>query len=334
MWFCLVLLLAALPAVPVFAAPAGQRNAAKKSVPAKKKPAPKKKTPTPAPPKPPEEPEKPSVPQKPSLAREPWLGAIVVDAADGRVLIEDHADAKGYPASVLKLMLLLTAMEQVKEGRLTLADTVTVNPTAVSSEGADLRLQAGETFTVEDLLYACMMHSANDAAMALAEKLGGGTIAGYLQIINARAKSLGMTSSEFHTPSGLSSNDLDAPADITTPRDLALLCREVLRHPEALRFTSARTRVFRPDGGANKIPMETHNYILGMVRGCDGLKTGYLRMAGYCIAGTAMRKDRRVIAVILGATSEKSRNKLAAGLLEKGLALLAAEQAAAAPAAQ
>ena len=265
----------------------------------------------------------------PSLAREPYLGAIVVDAADGRVLFEENADAKGYPASVLKLMLLLTAMEQIQTGTLTLQDPVPVNPTAVSSEGATLRLKAGETFTVEDMLYACMMHSANDAATALGEKLGGGTLAGYLKHINQRARELGMSSSQFVSASGLGPKDPVGPYDTTTPRDLALLCRAVLQHPAALTFTSARNRVFRPDGGKARIRMETHNYILGEVRGCDGLKTGYIRAAGYCIAGTAQRKDRRVIAVLLGATSEKSRNKLAAKLLEKGFATPAAAQPAA-----
>lgn len=260
---------------------------------------------------------------KSTVAREPYLGAIVVDAADGRVLFEENADAAGYPASVLKLMLLLTAMEQIKAGQLTLKDPVPVRATAVSTEGADLKLKEGESFTVEEMLYACMMHSANDAAMALAEKLGG-TQAGYLEHINRRAAELGMNSSRFVSPSGLGLNNGEGPHDVTTPRDLTLLCREVLKYPEALTFTSARSRVFRPNGGSARIRMETHNYILDMVKGCDGLKTGYIRAAGYCIAGTAMRGNRRIIAVILGATSETSRNKLAAKLIEKGFAASAA----------
>jgi serine-type D-Ala-D-Ala carboxypeptidase (penicillin-binding protein 5/6) len=261
----------------------------------------------------------PVVPRPPSLARDPWLGAIVIDAADGRVLFEDNAGAQGYPASVLKLMLLLTAMEQIAAGRLALTDRVPVHASAVSSEGADLKLKEGESFTVEDMLYACMMHSANDAAMALAEKLGGSQ-ACYLEHINRRAAELGMKDSRFVSPSGLNEDTVDAPRDVTTARDLTLLCRAVLEHPAALTFTSARSRVFRPRGGKNRIAMETHNYILGEVRGCDGLKTGYLRAAGYCIAATARRGDRRIIAVILGAVSEKSRNKLAAKLLEDGFA--------------
>ncbi len=285
------------------------KTAAKK--PAAKKPAAKK----PAAKKPPAA---PAVPRKPSLAREPYLGAIVVDAADGRILFEQNADTKGYPASVLKLMLLLITMEQIQAGQLTLQDEVPVSASAVSGEGANLKLKEGEVFTVEEILYALMMHSANDAALAMAEKLGG-SLQGYLEISNRRAGELGMLSSQFHSASGLGPKDPAGPYDITTPRDLTLLCREVLKHPDALRFTAARKKIFRPDS-THPFRMQTHNYILDSVRGCDGLKTGYIRVAGYCIAGTAERKGRRVIVVLLGATSEKSRNKQAAALIEKGFA--------------
>lgn len=314
----LFLALGLILGVPVLPAAGNQGTASakNKAAPASKKSS-SKKTPPRSTPKPSP---KPSAPKTPPLARDPYLGAIVVDAEDGRVLFEDNADAKGYPASVLKLMLLLTAMEQIKAGTLSLEDEVPVRSSAVSADGANLKLKEGETFPVAEMLYACMMHSANDAATALAEKLGG-SLSGYLEIINQRAQELGMVNSRFVSASGLGPKTPDGPYDITTPRDLTLLCREVLKHPEALRFTAARERVFRPDA-AKPYRMETHNYILGMVKGCDGLKTGYIRAAGYCIAGTAERNGRRVIAVLLGATSEKSRNKTAAKLLEQGLAQL------------
>jgi serine-type D-Ala-D-Ala carboxypeptidase (penicillin-binding protein 5/6) len=266
----------------------------------------------------------PEKPQKPvaapyTVAREPYLGAIVLDANDGSVLFEKDADAMGHPASVLKLMLLLISMEQVQAGKLKLTDPVTVGPAAVGSEGADLKLKVGEVFTVEELLYACMMHSANDAANCLAERLGG-SLAGYVEMSNARAQTLGMVNSKFYSASGLGPKDPVGPYDITTARDLTLLCREILKHPQALVFTAAQKRVFRPKAPTKqRIQMETHNYILDMVPGCDGLKTGYIRAAGYCIAGTAKRGERRVITVILGASSEKSRNKQAAEFLKQGL---------------
>lgn len=264
----------------------------------------------------------PAVPQKPSVAREPYLGALVVDAADGRILFEQNADATGHPASVLKLMLLLISMEQIQAGHLSLQDEVPVSARAVSGEGANLKLKEGEVFTVESILYALMIHSANDAALAMAEKLGR-SLQGYLAMSNRRARELGMENSQFHSASGLGPKDPAGPYDTTTPRDLILLCREVLKHPEALRFTSARNKLFRADSD-KPFRMQTHNYILDSVKGCDGLKTGYIRVAGYCLAGTAERKGRRVIAVLLGATSEKSRNKHAAAMIEKGFAALAA----------
>ncbi|MDB6071117.1 MAG: Serine-type D-Ala-D-Ala carboxypeptidase [Verrucomicrobiales bacterium] len=288
---------------------AGSKSKKAASAPAKPMP---KKVAVPAKPAPAAKPAKPA-----TLAREPYLGAIVVDADSGQTVFEDRADAQGYPASVLKLMLLLTAMEQIRDGRLTLQDEVPVSARAVLNEGADLQLKEDEVFTAEDMLYALMIHSANDAAVAMAEKLGG-SVEGYLAHINRRAQELGMKNSHFVSPSGLGPANPGEPHDLTTPRDLSLLCMEILKHPEALRFTSARDRIFRPDGGARRVKMETHNYILDSVKGCDGLKTGYIRAAGYCIAGTAKRGDRRLVVVILGATSETSRNKWAGKLLDKG----------------
>ena len=317
LWF--VLCPDALPAAPQ----SPDREPVLAAKPLKPSVKPKAKTTPKAPAKKAKTPLTPVVPGKPSLARDPYLGAIVVDAADGRVLFEDQADAKGYPASVLKLMLLLTAMEQIKEGRLSLQDEVTVSAHAVTKEGADLKLREGEILKIEDMLYALMIHSANDVAIAMAEKLGG-SLAGYLEIINRRAGELGMLNSQFFSASGLGPKNPEDPYDITTPRDLSLMCRELLKYSDALRFTSAREWVFRPNGGADRIPMDTHNYILDTVKGCDGLKTGYIRVAGYCIAGTAQRKGKRVIAVLLGATSEKSRNKTVGKLIDKGFAVLAA----------
>lgn len=259
---------------------------------------------------------KKAAPKKHSVARDPYLGAIVVESPSGRVLFEDHADALGHPASVLKLMLMLITMEQMKSGILTLRDPVTVSRRAVGIEGANLDLREGESFPLEDMLYALMIHSANDVAVAVAEKLAG-TVEAYVTLINRRARELGMSHSEFHSPNGLGPKDGE-PYDDTTARDIALLSLELMKHPEVLRFTSAMEHDFRPNGGKRRVQMKTHNYLLDELKGCDGLKTGYIAAAGYCISATAMRKDRRIIAVILGATSEESRNKIAKRLIEKG----------------
>jgi D-alanyl-D-alanine carboxypeptidase (penicillin-binding protein 5/6) len=267
-----------------------------------------------------------SKPQKGSMARAPYLGAIVIDAASGRVLFEDHADAKGYPASVQKLMDLLIILERVQQGRLSLHDQVPVSAKAAQMPESNVNLVPNESFSVEEMLYALMVKSANDAAVALAEKVGGTTDT-FIELMNQKGKELGMTSTVFHCVHGL------PPArgqehDVSTARDLSILCRElVLKHPEALRYTSTRTRPFRPNGGKNALVLRTHNHLLGKLEGCDGLKTGYFAQAGYSIAVTAARNGQRVIAVLLDSPDTKTRDTNAEKLVAKGFAVLSPKSA-------
>ncbi len=269
--------------------------------------------------------------RKTSIARDPYLGAIAVDAAIGRVLFEDQADAPGYPASVLKLMDLLIVLERIEQRQLSLQDPVPVSAKASRTGGSQVWLAEKETFTVDELLYALMVQSANDAAVALAEKVAG-TTDGFVELMNQRARQLGMTHTVFRSVHGL------PPAagqehDITTARDFARLCLELLKHREALRYTSTRERPFRPNAGTKTVIMRTHNHLLGQVEGCDGLKTGYITAAGYSIAVTATRNGRRVIAIVLGSVDRKVRDAKAAELLAKGfLALPAAPAPAPQPA--
>lgn len=259
-----------------------------------------------------------------SIARDPYLGAIVVDAATGRVLFEDHADAKGYPASVLKLMDLLILMEKLGQGQLNLQDPVQVSARASKTGGSQVWLAEKESFSVDEMLYALMVQSANDAAVALAEKVGG-TAEGFVEMMNQKARELGMASSTFHSPHGL------PPAagqehDVTTARDLSVLCRALLKHPETLRYTSTRERPFRPNSPKTVI-MRTHNHLLGHVEGCDGFKTGFTGQAGYSMAVTASRNGQRVIVVVLDSVDRKVRDAKAAELIAKGFAALAAAPA-------
>lgn len=259
-------------------------------------------------------------PARPSLARNPYLGAIVVDAATGKVLFENQADAKGYPASTLKLMDLLIILERIQAGQLSFQDPVTVSARASKVGGSQVWLAEKEVFTIDELLYALMVQSANDAAMALAEKVAG-TPEAFVELMNQRARTLGLTNTVFHSVHGLPPGAGQQP-DFTTPRDFALLCRELLRYPDALRYTATRERPFRPDAGAKTVLMRTHNHLLGAVEGCDGLKTGYFTAAGYSIAVTAARKNQRVIAVVLGSVDRKVRDAQAAELLAKGFLAL------------
>jgi D-alanyl-D-alanine carboxypeptidase (penicillin-binding protein 5/6) len=267
------------------------------------------------------------------IARDPWLGAIVLDAATGKVLYEDQADTKGYPASVLKLMDLLIILEKIEQKQLSLQDQVPVSAKASHTGGSRVWLKEKESFVVDEMLYALMIQSANDAAVALAEKVAGSTDA-FIELMNRRAKELGMNSTTFHSVHGLPPGK-GQEHDVTTARDLSILCRELLKHPDTLRYTSTRERPFRPDVAGRTVIMRTHNHLLGHVEGCDGLKTGYITVSGFSIAVTAIRHGQRVIAIVFDSTALKVRDAKAAELLAKGFAALpAAGQASAPPASQ
>lgn len=255
------------------------------------------------------------------MARDPYLGAIVVDAATGRVLFEDHADTKGYPASVQKLMDLLIILEKIEQGQLSLQDQVPVSAKASHIGGSRVWLADKESFSLDDMLYALMVQSANDAATALAEKVAGSTDA-FVELMNQKARALGMNSTVFHSVHGLPPSR-GQQHDVTTARDLSILCRElVLKHPQTLRYTSTRERPFRPNVPGKTVVMRTHNHLLARVEGCDGLKTGYFAQAGFSIVVTAMRNGHRVIAVVLDSPSLKIRDAHAAELVAKGFAEL------------
>jgi len=262
-----------------------------------------------------------------SIARNPYLGAIVVEPASGRVLFEDQADAKGYPASVLKLMDLLIILERVERGQLSFQDQVPVSAKASTTGGSQVWLAHNESFSVDEMLYALMVQSANDAAVALAEKMAGSTDA-FVELMNQRAKELGMNSTVFHSVHGL------PPAkgqehDVTTARDLSILCREVLKHLDSLRYTSTKERPFRPNAGKKTVNMRTHNHLLGSLEGCDGLKTGFINQSGYSIAITAARNGQRVLVIVLDSVDRLLRDRKASELTAKGFASLAGGSVAA-----
>ncbi len=250
------------------------------------------------------------------ISKNPYLGAIVIDAATGKVLVEDRADTKGYPASMLKLMDLLIVQEKLEAGQLKLQDQVPVSAKSAQTGGSQVWLAHKESFTLEDMLYALMIQSANDAAVAIAEKVAGSTDA-FVELMNQKARALGMASTKFTSVHGLPPA-AGQQADVTTARDFARLCRELVKHPEIFRYTSARQRQFRP--GPRVIQMRTHNHLLASVEGCDGLKTGYTASAGYSISATAQRNGRRVIAVVLGSAEMKVRDAEARRLITRGFA--------------
>ena len=254
-----------------------------------------------------------------AISKNPYLGAILIDAANGKVLFEDNADAQGHPASIIKLMNLLIILEHVKNRSITLQDKIIVTAEAAKTGGSQVYLKENEEFTVDELLYALMVQSANDAAVALAAHVAG-TKDAFVELMNKKAQQLGMANTKFHSVHGLPPGKDQLP-DVSTPRDMAKLCQELLKWDGALRYSSVKERPFRTDA-AEPFIMRNHNHLLGNFEGCDGFKTGYYRVAGFSIAATASKKGARAIAVIFGSQNRHVRDAKAKELLARGLAEL------------
>lgn len=251
-----------------------------------------------------------------NISKNPYGGAIVVDAATGKVLFEDHADAKGYPASVTKLMVLLVILDAVDSHRLKLNDAVTVTAESAKIGGSQVYLKENEVMSVDELLYGLIVQSANDAATALAIHFAGSKEA-FVVLMNKRAQELGMKDTVFHSVHGLPPGKGQLP-DVSTARDLAKLCRELVKNPKVLKYTSTKERALRADS-SDPFIMRSHNPLLKSMKGCDGLKTGYFRAGGFSIAATASNNKQRAIAVVLGSADRKVRDARAKKILSEGL---------------
>ncbi len=249
------------------------------------------------------------------MSANPYRSAVVVNASSGKILFEKDGDATIYPASTIKLMVFLLVMEHVESGQLALSDMVQVTAKAAKMGGSQVYLAPNEQFSVEDLLYALMIQSANDAAVALAIHIAGSTEA-FVQLMNTKAAELGMQGTEFYSVHGLPPAT-GQKVDRSSARDVARLARVLCAKEKIFKYTSTRVRGFRND----KLIMHSHNHLLGKVDGCDGLKTGYFRKAGFSIVATAKRDNLRIISVVMGCQNKKMRDITATELLEKGFTL-------------
>jgi len=263
----------------------------------------------------------------PSTAAPPvYKAAIVIDAASGAVLFEQAADRISPPASMTKLMTFLLVHDAIERGQLRLDTPIRITAASASIGGTQVWLRASEVFSVEELLYALMLHSANDCAHALALAIGG-SIDGFSEMMNARAAELGLTLTRFHNPHGLPPSGATksniAAGNLSTARNIATLSRYLVAHTDILRYSSTQQRSFRANDPKRRVAMRNHNHLLGKVAGVDGLKTGYTRAAGFCLSATAERSGQRIIAVIMGAPTSKARDLAMVELLERGFAALA-----------
>lgn len=246
-----------------------------------------------------------TMPTLPTTA--PKYAAIVVDAKTGEVLYAKRADSPRYPASITKIMTLYLTFEALSSGRLRADDTVMISPRAAAQAPTKLGLAAGESLTVNEAMQALAIKSANDVAVALAEKLGGSE-SRFAAMMTLRAQELGMANTRFVNASGLPDS-----RQVSTARDIGILSRAVMRdYPQYYRLFSQQSFTFHGTS------MNNHNGLLGAMPGVDGLKTGYTNASGYNIAISAVRDNRRLIAVVMGAPSTAKRNNNAEDLLLTG----------------
>ncbi|MEA2069251.1 MAG: D-alanyl-D-alanine carboxypeptidase family protein [Verrucomicrobiota bacterium] len=257
----------------------------------------------------------------PNLVGNPYQSAIVVDARTGKILFEDRAAVYAYPASVTKLMTMLITLEQIDAGNIGLNDKVAITKEGLGVGGSQIYLDSRESgaFTVNDLLNAVVIHSACDAARVLGIHVAGSKDA-FIDMMNQKARELGMNSTVYHSEHGLPPSG-GAQPDISTAYDVAILTLACLRHPETLRYTSTKL-AYLPLSPIRKekFMLANRNALVGKdpYSGCDGLKTGYHKIGGWSLAATAERNGRRVVSVVLGAPDKTTRNATTRKLLDKG----------------
>lgn len=227
--------------------------------------------------------------------------AVLLDADTGTIMFEKNKDAKLPPASITKIMTMLLIMEALDKGTLKMEDKVSTSEYAASMGGSQIFLEPGEQMTVKDMLKGIAMASGNDASVAMAEKIAGSEEA-FVQMMNEKAKELGMKNTNFKNPNGL-------PVDghYTSAQDIALMSRELLKHSEVTQFTGAYQDYLRKDSPKPFWLVNT-NKLVRFYSGADGLKTGYTSEAKFCLSATAKRDNLRVVAVVLGEPNTKTRN--------------------------
>lgn len=239
--------------------------------------------------------------------------AILVENSTGKVLYEMNSHEKVYPASVTKIMVMLLTMEAIDRGDIKLTDKVVVSPRAKSMGGSTMFLEQGEIRTVEELLKGVAVESANDASVALAEFLAG-TEEAFVEKMNNRAKELGMKDTHFVNCTGFFDSN-----HYTSAYDVAVMSRELLKHSKILDYTKIWMETIS-EGRKEPFTLVNRNKMIRSYKGCDGLKTGYVKESMYCISATAQRNGIRFISVIMGAPSAKERNDMAGMLLDVGFA--------------
>jgi serine-type D-Ala-D-Ala carboxypeptidase (penicillin-binding protein 5/6) len=238
--------------------------------------------------------------------------ACVLEPTTGTVIFEANDHTPWPTASLAKMMLMLIAAEKIHDGSLKLTDNITTSRKAAEMGGSQVYLKEGETFSLDDMMKAVVVHSANDASVAVAEYIAGSTEA-FVVMMNQKAAALGMKDSHYYSTNGLPPGKGES-ADVASAYDQAILARELLKYPDVLRWSSIDTAPFR----AGTFILRNTNHLVRTYPGCDGLKTGFYDKAGFNVVATAKRNELRLVAVVLGSQHKLTNFKEAAEMMSQG----------------
>lgn len=236
---------------------------------------------------------------------------LLMEATTGEILYNKNMDEKVAVASMTKMVAQIIILENIENGTLSWDEKIKVSNNAAGMGGSQIWLQPGEEMTVRDLMKGITMASANDATVALAERIGG-TEQNFVNMMNEKVKELGLKNTHFVNPTGL-----DEENHYSSAYDMGMIAKELLTHEEILEFSSVYEDYIRQDT-PNKFWVVNTNKLIRFYEGADGLKTGFTDNAGYCMAVTAKRDDMRLIAVVLGEETGKVRNEETSELLDYG----------------
>ncbi len=241
--------------------------------------------------------------------------ALLMDVTTGTILYENNAHEALAPASVTKVMTMLLIMEAIDSGKIHWEDTVTASEAAAAKGGSQVYLKVGETMTVSDMIKSIAVSSANDCACAMAEHLAGSESA-FVELMNSRAKALGMNDTHFVNCTGLDDSE-EAKSHLTSAHDIALMSRELLKyHPAIKQFTTIWMDTVR-DGAFG---LSNTNKLIRFYNGATGLKTGFTSGAGYCLSASAERDGMELIAVVMGCETSQDRFAACKSMLDYGFA--------------
>lgn len=238
--------------------------------------------------------------------------AILIESTTGKVLYEKDADTKRPPASMTKIMSMILIMDAIDNGTLTLEDNVLISENASNMGGSQVYLNTGETYKVKELLKSIAIASANDAVVAMAEKVSG-TVENFVNLMNEKCSEIGCTNTTFVNPHGL-----DAEGHVSSARDMALMGNYLVsNYPEILEYTSIYEDYLQRPDGSNTWLVNT-NKLVRFYADVDGLKTGFTSTAGYCLTATASKNNMRLISVVMGVDTSDNRTSDTVKLLNYG----------------